>query len=608
MKMKLGKCLLMVLAGCLVAHLGTAAPGAPRERNKQTIVFKLKPDLDDAALSRLVELLVLQGFDIDRYSKGIEHVRVKSKKEGLPSEEDLASLIEATGAVEFAVPDYVVSPVGKPQPPPPPPGPTNDPDYGLQWHHAKINSPGAWTNTTGQSVVIAVCDSGIDPTHPDLQGRLLTSLGWNTYLNNAEWSDINGHGTMVAGAAASVGNNALGGLGVAWNAPIMPIRASFNTNGDAYQSDLAEAVRYAADNGARVINVSFAGWDDPQRRSACQYAWNLGAVTCVAAGNNGASQDWGNRDTSVAQQDSYYMLLVGATASDDTKAYFSNYGTPVDFFAPGVGIYTTAMGGGYATADGTSLASPIVAGLAALILDIDPSCTPAEVETIIRNSCVDLGDAGEDNVFGTGRINAAAAVSLAMSMISTNQSPIASLSVNDPVIDSGFSVDLNASASFDPDGTIVRYDWNFGDGQTASLTTPLVTHAYPNPGYYSARVTVTDNAGRTGTVAVTIRVYDQYVIAQPLFVVQQCSLVGNVVTLGWVDAADNETGYWVERGTYDRRARNFTNFQRIATLPANSTSFSEVAPSGHYAWRVQAFNAQTGRVSPYSGMISYQVP
>ena len=262
---------------CLGAALAAVPPDKPRGRLPGAVVFKLRADVSEEALARLEAVLSAFEFRIDRLNPRLGHLRVAAQRASLPSEEFLAELIRASGAVQFAEPDYLAAPVFLP----------NDPYLASQWHHAKIGSAAAWDNADGNGITAAVCDTGVDPTHPDLQGNLLPALGWNTYLNTNEWSDINGHGTSVAGCIAAVGNNAIGVAGVAFRTKIIPIRICYDSTGYAYYSDMAEGIRYGADRGARVVNLSYGGWYGAQIRDACQYAWNRGALVCVAAGNDG---------------------------------------------------------------------------------------------------------------------------------------------------------------------------------------------------------------------------------------------------------------------------------------------------------------------------------
>ncbi|MEM2152394.1 MAG: S8 family serine peptidase [Candidatus Bathyarchaeia archaeon] len=271
----------------------------------------------------------------------------------------------------------------------------NDPYYSKQWHLPTIGAPGAWDVSTGsQSIVVAVLDSGVDPSHPDLAGKLLQ--GWNFYDNNADTSDVYGHGTKVAGTAAAIANNGIGVASVAWNCVILPVRVT-DTSGYISYSLLSKGLTYAADRGAKVAVMSFQIFSGSSLSSAAKYFMDKGGLAVAAAGNTGKYEGYA---------DNPYIVSVSATASGDILASFSSYGPYVDLSAPGVSIYTTVKGGSYGSVSGTSFSAPIVAGVAALIFSANPSLTPADVEQILESTAVDLGDAGYDVYYGWGRVNA----------------------------------------------------------------------------------------------------------------------------------------------------------------------------------------------------------
>jgi subtilisin family serine protease len=280
----------------------------------------------------------------------------------------------------------------------------NDPYYGQQWHLARIEASGAWDVARADGVLIGICDTGFDASHPDLAPVLRGDLGWNAVDGSSNWSPIAAHGTYVAGAAAAATNNAAGVAGVAWGANVIPVRISNQTSGSAYVSDAVKCIQYAADRGARAINLSYRMAGYSAIDTAAAYARNRGALTFVAAGNDGVDAGWANFPN---------FLAVAATTSSDARASYSNYGAYVDIAAPGSSIWTTRTNGAYGTVSGTSMASPVAAGTAALVFGANPALGPAEVEAILRQTAEDLGSAGSDPYFGAGRINAARAVAAA---------------------------------------------------------------------------------------------------------------------------------------------------------------------------------------------------
>lgn len=282
----------------------------------------------------------------------------------------------------------------------------NDPSYVSQWHHPVIQSPAAWGLSTGAaSVTIAIIDSGIYPSHEDLAQKLVAGQSYIGGGNNT--SDVLGHGTAVAGAAAAIGNNAIGVAGVGWANSIMPLVVLDATNYASYSS-IASAITYAADRGARVMNISIGGSSSSSTmQSAINYAWNKGAVVIASAGNNA-----NNSPNYPAALDN--VVAVTGTTSSDTLASWSSYGNWVDLSAPGESILTTANGGGYRYGSGTSFAAPVTAGVAALVLSAKPSLSPSGLVNILQQNADDLGSPGFDQYFGSGRVNAFRAVSAAL--------------------------------------------------------------------------------------------------------------------------------------------------------------------------------------------------
>ena len=279
----------------------------------------------------------------------------------------------------------------------------NDPYLGSAWHLNKVNAPAAWDLGQGSGVTVAILDSGVEASHPDLAAQMVP--GYNFFDNNNNTADVYGHGTAVAGVAAAASNNGVGVAGMAGQARIMPLRVS-DTNGWGYTSTISQAITYAADHGARIANASFGGIaGSASIQNAAQYMKNKGGLVFVSAGNNGVDENYNQTTT---------LIAVSATDEWDNRTSWSSYGNFVSLSAPGI-TYTTRTGAGYGQAMGTSFSSPLAAGVAAVVMSANPSLSGAQVEKLLFSTAADLGAAGRDNIYGYGRVDAAAAVKAAAS-------------------------------------------------------------------------------------------------------------------------------------------------------------------------------------------------
>ncbi|TWT45521.1 Thermophilic serine proteinase precursor [Phycisphaerae bacterium RAS1] len=289
----------------------------------------------------------------------------------------------------------------------------NDPNFAVQWGldntgqlggvpDADLDVPETWDYTTGAATVtIAIVDTGVQADHPDLAGKVLP--GWNTYNNNSDTTDPHGHGTFVAGVAAAIGNNGVGVAGMNWNARILPVRC-VSPAGSGTESQCAAAIVWATDNGADVISMSLQYYSGTALlRDAVAYAYDSGVLPIAAAGNG--------QGPIVAFPARFpKCMAVSATNRNDALWPGSNYGPEMDVSAPGQEVYSLWKNSGYQLLSGTSMATPHVSGLASLLLSIDPSLLPVELESALISTVTDLGPEGFDDEFGWGRVNALAAV------------------------------------------------------------------------------------------------------------------------------------------------------------------------------------------------------
>lgn len=300
----------------------------------------------------------------------------------------MMALYNALDEVEYVEPNYTVEAFLTP----------NDAFYAYQYGPQKISAPAAWDVTTSNSNIrIAIVDTGVQTNHPDLVNKLLP--GYNFVNGNSNVTDVNGHGTHVAGIAAAATNNNLGIAGIAPSARILPVKALAD-NGSGISTNIANGIVYAANQGAQVINLSLGTTQDSVTiRNAIDYAINRGSVVVAAAGNNGA-----NLLTYPAVYQN--VLSVASTDENDQRSSFSNYGTWVDVAAPGSNILSTYPNSYYSYLSGTSMACPHVAGVAALLAVQGRS--NVQIRSIIQNTSDPVPGTGTFWVYG--RVNSNRAV------------------------------------------------------------------------------------------------------------------------------------------------------------------------------------------------------
>lgn len=348
---------------------------------------------------------------------------------------DAVNEFKSHGDVEYAEPNFIAHTFLVP----------NDTYYMLQWHfdnsvNGGVHSESAWDLSTGSGVTVSVVDTGIAYENfrdirtgkrfykaPDLSGTCFAA-GYDFVNNDTHPNDDNSHGTHVAGTIAQTTNNSLGVSGLAFNSCLQPVKV-LDRNGSGTYSNVAKGIRFAADNGAKVINLSLGGPSPSLTlQDALAYAYSKGVTIVAAAGNDGT-----NVVSYPAAYDDY-VIAVGATRFDETLSYYSNFGPSLDVVAPGGDTRVDQNGDGYADGvlqntfnpntkrtnefgywffQGTSQATPHVSGLAALLISKGNATTPADIRTAIQSTADDLGTVGRDDTFGFGLINAPAALNWA---------------------------------------------------------------------------------------------------------------------------------------------------------------------------------------------------
>ncbi len=534
-----------------IIELGAAAMlvvvvGACRD-NSPAAPLKLRPEAATFARTpKLVELL--PGRVIIRYRDGADVVSVAQRHRAqhdadlklartavldveAGQEESIAAELAQDQDVEFAEADYLMTiapcEVGNCQV-------TNDPFAGYKWdlnNTGVIRSPDGtllaptgrahadikWVDAVdalgtdfGGSAVVGVIDTGIRGTHADLAGRVIAARNFAVGYPDTLVADRDGHGTHVAGIAAARGNDGVGISGVAYGASIKLINAKacdlyiVSSTGTIAtlcpSSSVANAIVWAVDNGANVLNLSLgAPAPSSVQQAALQYARAHNVLPFCAVGNASATAvDYPARFPE--------CVAVAATNWSDERASYSNSGPEVALSAPGgdagpfapYSFILSSWGTGdrtYAFAAGTSIAAPEVAGLAALLFA--SGYTEADnVLARLEETADDLGPAGRDPVFGFGRINAYRA----LTGKEQNAPPVA---VTDPSYagTESFAVQFTSVGSVDPNNHPITNRWSFGDGSTSSDANP--THAYVDNGSYAVTLTVTDESGHATSATST---------------------------------------------------------------------------------------------------------
>jgi serine protease len=359
--------------------------------------------------------------------------------------EEAARRASARRSVVYAEPNYIAEAFATP----------NDAYFSYQWNFQTIGMPSAWDISSGSSVTVAVIDTGVAYENysgsgktyyraPDLANTAFVA-GYDFVNNDAHPNDDEGHGTHVAGTIAQSTNNTEGVAGIAYSASIMPVKV-LNSSGSGTYAAIANGIRFAADNGAKVINLSLGGSSGSiTLENALKYAHDKGVTIVAASGNNGSG--------SVSYPAAYnaYVIAVGATRFDNARSSYSNYGSALDLVAPGGdtrvdqngdgygdGILQQTFSGsygnfGYFFLQGTSMAAPHVAGVVALVIAHGNATTPADVRAALESTAQDLGASGRDNVYGHGLVNASSALAWGSASNPPEEPPTEETPVEPPV-------------------------------------------------------------------------------------------------------------------------------------------------------------------------------
>lgn len=534
----------LIPAASLAAQLDNKPPADPKQRYIQQGFQRHASDKTDARQSQKDKKLRKEDEILVKFKPGTAESRRNSvhRKHGSKKQKDFKrlnlhqvqlkkglsveaalKLYQADPSVEYAEPNYMVSAAAIP----------NDSYYGStgswgqsyrdMWGLQKMQLEGTWDLTQGSpDVIVAVSDTGLDFSHPDIQENIWTNPsegaydgidddsnsfvddlhGWNFDAHSNNPADDHGHGTHVSGTIAAGTNNGMGVAGISWHAKIMPLKF-LDSYGSGSTADGLATIIYAADNGARVVNCSWGSTSYSRSlEDAINYAFGKGVVVVAAAGNNSSHAA------------SFYpagydnVLTVAATDNNDQKASFSNYGQAVEVAAPGVEILslraagTDMYGGGthvvgteYYRANGTSMAAPHVSGLAALLFSQHPAWSAPQVMTQIVGTADGIGDAS----VGSGRVNALSALtreqqSVRLQYRGYTMTPLSG--ANDGTLHPGdsYQVTVSLQNSAAPSSATV----------TLSCNDPYVTVVNGSASYASlASWSITDNAATPFSFAVS---------------------------------------------------------------------------------------------------------
>lgn len=425
--------------------------------------------------------------------------------------EQIIAELKSTGKVEYAEKVPLVKHFLTP----------NDPSYNssTQWGLFQINASQAWNVSTGSaSVVVAIVDDAVQTNHPDLSASIYTNTAEvagngidddnNGYIDDRQGFDVADndndpnppnssfdHGTHVAGIVGAKSNNSTGIASIGYSVKLLPVKS---TNVATQVTDGYDGIVYAVTMGVDVINMSWGGTgNSTTAQNIITWASNQGVILVAAAGND-------NNNTLHYPAAYTECIAVASTTTGDARSSFSCYGTWVDVAAPGSSIYSTVPGSAYAYKQGTSMASPMVAGLAALVKSVNTGMTASDVRNCILSTAVNIDaiNPGFGGQLGSGRIDAFAAVTCASATLANP--PVADFVANVTTISAGASVNFTNLSIYNP----TSYSWTFTGGTPSTSTQANPSNiVYNTPGTFTVTLTATNANGsdtETKTAYITV--------------------------------------------------------------------------------------------------------
>jgi len=501
-----------IITLAFAASLGLAPTAAPddwsglwavrdgRQISADSLILAVAPDAQPEALIESIRTSGAQLRWIALKSGARIRPEILSVDESLPgsishavvtfdpatSPQDMMRRLSGRPGISGAWPNHIVHPSFAP----------NDPGY---WEHQQnfrqIYADQAWDLGQGSGATVAVVDSGY--LSSGLEDRVVNlDTGYDFRGNDSDTNDALGHGTHVSNTIAEATDNGVGMAGLAFQAKILVLKVFPDYDGGAYESDIIDAINYAVDEGAHVINMSLGGAGyNPLTNNTLDDAMDAGVIPVCASGNDGEPYvDYPGAYESCIAVGSVNMHATGTEAS---RSFFSNYGADLDLVAPGEGIvqesWSSGHGPGYFAAWGTSSAAPHVSGVLALLIGRTGVVEPDAVLQALYDTAQDIGGDGWDRYTGHGEVNAYQA--LVQYAGSVNNIPRARFSASPASGEAPLEVRFNADRSTDADGQIVSYEWDFGDGATASGVT--ANHTFDDAGEYLVKLWVTDDEGET---------------------------------------------------------------------------------------------------------------
>lgn len=532
-------------------------------------------------------------------SERFERVRGASGE----SVEALLAHYRGRADIEYAEPNYTAHAFAVP----------NDTYYQYQWHfdnpvYGGVEAEQAWEVTNGNGIVVAVVDTGVAyedryesrrnnyALAPDFAGTTFVP-GYDFVNGDSHPNDDEGHGTHVAATIAQTTNNGSGTAGLAYGAAIMPVKV-LNNRGSGSYADIAAGIRFAADNGADVINLSLGGSvGTTYLEEAVAYAHGKGVTIVAASGNDNS----GSVSYPAAYND--YVIAVGATRFDETRAPYSNYGSALDLVAPGGdlgvdqngdgfgdGVLQQTFGSsptsfGYYFYQGTSMASPHVAAAAAMVLAAGKASTPAGVQALLQNTADDLGANGRDNTYGHGLINLARALSGSVPEPDPEPDPEPTpdyppqVAIATPVSEAVVSGEVLVSASSSDDNGVVEVEFSIDGVVTAVDTTSPYQFLWDTTeavnGLHFITATARDTGGQAASSTIVVTVDNQTPDPDP-----EPDPDPTPTTLLF-ESFESGFGDWTQGGQGDWRVRggNTTDGSQSAQVDGRATDAQLVSPT-----------------------------